>query len=194
MVKISPGEEASDGPQEKKKPKTESKIKTKVIDGKRKCVHVKYVYETEMESESEQDNASASKSPESPPPVKKAKHKRTETKGTVNKDVQDPPNEKPSHKVLSQQQDMQSMQNTVVQTTGSAKMDLQVGVNMLSVGIQSMAPPTPVSRVHPQSTFMPGNMQPMAQDPARPSIVHDPITGKVQMDITDFSSLMEFVR
>ena len=142
-------------------------------------MHVEYVYETETESESEQDNASASESPESPPPVKKAKCKRTETKVTVNKDVQDPPNEKPSHKVLSQQQDMQNMQNTVVQTTESTKMDLQVGVNMPAVGIQAMAPPTPVSRGQPQSTFMPGNLQPMAQDPARPSIVRDPVTGKV---------------
>ena len=86
------------------------------------------------------------------------------------------------------------MQNTVVQTTESAKTDLQVGVNMLAVGIQAAAPPTPVSRVQQQPTFMPGNLQPMAQDPARPSIVQDPVTGKVQMDITDFSSLMGFVR
>ena len=165
-----------------------------MIDGKQKCVCIKYVYETETESESEQDNASASESPESPPPVKKAKCKRAETKVTVNKDVQDPPNEKPSCKVLSQQQDTQSTQNTVVQTTESAKMDLQVGLNMSAVGIQAMAPPTSVSRVQPQSIFMPGNLLPMVQDPARPLIVHNLVTGKVQMDITDFSSLMGFVR
>ena len=193
MVEISSDEEASDGPQKKKKPKTESKIKTKVIDGKQKCVHVEYVYETETDSESEQDNASASESPESPPPVKKPKRKMNETKGTVNKDVQEAPNVKRSHKVPSQQ-DMQNTQNTVVQTTECVKTDLQVGANMPAVGIQEAAPPTPVTRVMPQPTFMPSNLQHMAQDPAQPSIVQDPVTGKVQMDITDFSSLMGFVR
>ena len=76
MVKHSLGEEVLDEPQVKKKAKEDSKIKTKVIDGKCKHVHVEYVYETETETESEQDNASVSESPDSPPPVKRSRHKK----------------------------------------------------------------------------------------------------------------------
>ena len=76
MVEHSTGEEVLDKPQVKKKAKKDSKIKTKVINGKHKCVHAEYVYETETETESEQDNASVSESPDSPPPVKRSRHKK----------------------------------------------------------------------------------------------------------------------
>ena len=133
-VKISLGEEASDGPQQKKKAKTESKIKMKLIDGKCKCVHVEYVYKTKMELESEQDdNASASESLNSPPVVKRSKCKQTKTKGTVTKEAQDALKEKRSHKITSQEKDTQNMQNTVMQQSKSATMDL--AVNMLPVGV-----------------------------------------------------------
>ena len=72
----------SEGPQERKKTKVDSKIKTKVIDGKCKCVRVEYVYEKESESESEkEESASASESPDSPVvKVQKVQHKRSDKK------------------------------------------------------------------------------------------------------------------
>ena len=64
--------------QKKKNAKVESKIKTKVIDGKHKRVRVEYVYETESKSESEEEESpSAFESPDSPVVnVQKVKHKK----------------------------------------------------------------------------------------------------------------------
>ena len=51
-----------------------------------------------------------------------------------------------------------------------------------------------VNPVMPQSTFMVSNVQTFPMDSNRQSIVTDLVMGKVQMDITDFSSLMGFVQ
>ena len=82
----------------------------------------------------------------------------------------------------------------MVQPSESVKQDLPGTVNMWPVGIQAAAPPTPVTTVQPQPVFMSSNLQSMQLDSARPGIVQDPVTGKVQMDMTDFTSLMGFVR
>ena len=93
--------------------------------------------------------------------------------------------------VTSQESDMQ---NTVAQPSESVKPELPVAVNIPPVSIQAPPPPTPVTTVQQQPAFMSGNLQAMPQDSARPSTVQNPVTGKVQMDVTDFTSLMGFVR
>ena len=82
----------------------------------------------------------------------------------------------------------------MVQPSESVKQDLPGTVNMWPVGIQAAAPPTPVTTVQPQPVFMSSNLQSIQLDSARPGIVQDPVAGKVQMDMTDSTSLIGFVR
>ena len=158
VVEISSDEEASDGPQQKKKAKTESKIKTKLINGKCKCVQfflLQYILCLLCHSSLCFSSFTFT-----------FFHYRWGVQQlrirciailftfrfhfcfihVFN-----------IHKITSQEKDMQ---NTVAQKSESAKMDL--AVNMLPVGIQPAAPPTPVSSVQLQPTFMPSNLQTMA--------------------------------
>ena len=87
----------------------ESKVKTKVIDGKQKCVRVEYIYEMDTKSESDkEDSVSASKSPESPVVVQKGKCKRNEKKDS---DTQPKDKKAWVSKALESAKDMENVQS-----------------------------------------------------------------------------------
>ena len=138
---------------------------------------------TDTESESDKkDSVSASESPDSLVVVQKGKCKRNEKRALI----LSPKVRKHEFKAIESAKDMENVQSETLKKEISDKVTAAAPATMPTI--------PHVNPVMPQSTFMASNVQTFPMDSNRQSIVTDPVTGKVQMDITDFSSLMGFVR